>query len=163
MFTTPGELNIALIIIYIATIYILARAVYKAFFTKLKTFDDYQKRSAHYISYFRSRKKAIKIMELAMQNLELNKEQTTSALFQIGVHYHYMRDYKKALEYFDKVWGDIKKSKNPYEKMLACIVVSNYNVGNKEKAREIYHHLRKKESYDPRFEQLSYLEGTIFK
>lgn len=163
MFTTPGELNIALVLIYVFSIYLIARAVYKAFFTKLKTFDDYQKRAAHNVSYFRSRKRAIKTMEEAMEKLELTKEQKTAVIFQIGVHYHYMRDYKKAVEYFDQVWGEIKKSRNPYEKMLACIIVSNYNVGNKEKAREIYHYLRKKESYDPRFEQLSYLESTIFK
>ena len=102
-------------------------------------------------------------MQMAIKNLDLNSEEKTSALFQIGVQYHFKKDYNKAVEYFDQVWDYIRKSKVPYEKMLACIIVSNYNIGKKEKAREIYHALRIKERYDPRFEQLSYLESTIFK
>lgn len=155
--------NYFFIIIYIFSAYLLVKAIYTAFFTKLVTFEDYQRRSAHYVSYFKARQKAIEVMERALTELDLNNEEKTSAVFQIGVQYHYKRDYKKAVEYFDKVWNYIKKSKVPYEKMLACIVVANYNLGNKDKAREIYHVLRTKEKYDPRYSQLDYLEGTIFK
>lgn len=151
------------IAIYAFTAYLLIKAIYGAFFTKLKTFEDYQKRSAHFVSYFKARQKSINIMEKALTELNLKHEEKISALFQIGVQYHFKKDYAKAITYFDQVWGYIKKSKIPYEKMLACIVVSNYNVGNKEKAREIYHTLKNKERYDQRFEQLSYLESTIFK
>ncbi|MGB5824060.1 MAG: hypothetical protein WBH44_08270 [Proteocatella sp.] len=151
------------IAIYIFTAYLLIKAIYGAFFTKLKTFEDYQKRSAHFVSYFKARQKAINVMESAIIDLNLKNDEKISAIFQIGVQYHYKRDYTKAITYFDQVWGYIKKSKIPYEKMLACIIVSNYNVGNKEKAREVYHILKNKGKYDPRYEQLSYLESTIFK
>lgn len=155
--------NYVLIAIYIFTAYLLIRAIKIAFFTKLENFDDYQRRSGHYVSYFRSRNKAIETMQIALDTLELNSEEKNSALFQIGIQYHFKKDYRKAVEYFDQVWGYIKKSKIPYEKMLACIVVANYNLGEKEKARAIYHTLLLKAKYDPRFEQLSYLESTIFK
>lgn len=151
------------IAIYVFTAYLLIKAIYGAFFTKLITFEDYQKRSAHFVSYFKARQQAINVIEKAIIDLNLKNDEMVSALFQIGVQYHYKRDYAKAITYFDQVWGYIKKSKIPYEKMLACIVVSNYNVGNKEKAREVYHILKNKEKYDPRYEQLSYLESTIFK
>jgi len=152
-----------LVAIYVFSAYLLFRAIKIAFFTKLETFDDYQKRSAHYFTYFRARNKSIEVMNRALNDLDLNAEEKNAALFQIGIQYHFKKDYKKAVEYFDQVWGYIKKSKVPYEKMLACIIVSNYNLGDKEKARTIYHTLRLKERYDPRFEQLSYLESTIFK
>lgn len=155
--------NFFIIAIYVFTLYLLTKAIYKAFFTKLVTFEDYQKRSAHFMTYFKAKNKAIKVLEDAMENLELSHADKVSALFQIGVLYHYKKDYKKAVEYFDQVWGYIKKNKTPYEKMFACIVVANYNLGNKEKAREVYHILKMKEKYDPRYDQLSYLESTIFK
>lgn len=155
--------NYFFILIYVFSAYLLVKAVYSAFFTKLETFEDYQKRSAHYVSYFKARQKSIDVLEMALRDLKLNNEQRTSVLFQIGVQYHYKKDYKKAVEYFDQIWNYIKKSKVPYEKMLACIVVANYNLGNKDKAREVYHILKNKEKYDPRYSELSYLEGTIFK
>lgn len=155
--------NYFLIAIYIFSAYLLFRAIYTAFFTKLVTFEDYQKRSFHYISYFKARKKAIDILEKTLRDFDLNNEQKNSVLFQIGVQYHYKKDYNKAVEYFDQSWNYIKKSKVPYEKMLACIVVANYNLGKKDKAREIYHILKSKVKYDPRYNELSYLENTIFK
>ncbi len=158
-----GTNNYFFIAIYIFTAYLLIKAVYRAFGVKLVTFEDYQKRSAHYVSYFRARQQAINVIEMAMKNLDLKNDEKMAALFQIGVQYHFKRDYAKAAEYFDQVWGYIKKSKVPYEKMMACMIVSNYNIGNKDKAREIYHVLKTKEKYDPRYEQLSYLESTIFK
>ena len=44
-----------IIAIYIFSAYLLVKAVRGAFFTKLETFEDYQKRSAHYVSYFKAK------------------------------------------------------------------------------------------------------------
>ena len=62
-----------IIAIYIFSAYLLVKAVRGAFFTKLETFEDYQKRSAHYVSYFKARQKAIDVMQMAIRNLDLTR------------------------------------------------------------------------------------------
>ena len=71
------------------------------------------------------------------KELDLSEEEKSFINFQIGVNYYYKKKYEKAIEYFEVAWPYLKKAKIPYNKIYASIVVSYYDVGEKEKAREI--------------------------
>lgn len=140
------------------------RSIYKTFFSKLETPQDYMKRANYAVSFFRMRNYANKVLLSALDAFDdLSEEERSFIHFQLGVNYYQQRKNEEAVKHFDIAWPYIKKAKIPYNRIYASIVVANYNIGNKDRAREIYHYLLSKEKYDPRFGALNYLESRIFK
>lgn len=152
------------VILYIFCAWMLIRSIYKAFFLKLETVDDYMKRAHYAVSFFKARNYALRLLQKALSVFpDVSAQEFAFIHFQIGYLYFEKKDFEKAVEHFDLAWPFLKKSKLSYSRAYAALVVANYNVGNKEKAREWYHYLRRKEQSDPRFQGLSYLERSIFK
>lgn len=140
------------------------KGLYKTFFMKLDSPMDYVKKANYLTSFYKMRSLAIRTLEEALEKCDfLTEEEESFINFQIGVNYYYKKKYSEAIKYYEKAWPYLKKAKIPYNKVYASIVVTYYDTGNKEKAREIYHYLIKKDRYDPRFASLSYLENSIFK
>ncbi len=142
----------------------VARSLYKAFFIKAETPSDYMKKAHYAVSFFKARRYSINLLQKALDTFDnLTEEEYSYIHFQIGLNQYYQKKFETAAVTFDKAWPFLKKSKIPYSRAYAAIVVSNYNIGKKEKAREIYHYLIKKQSYDPKFADLQYLEQRIFR
>lgn len=151
-------------LLYSAIGILFLRGVYKTFMVKPDTAMDYMTKANYLTSFYKMRGLAIKTLQEALNRFDnLSEEEKSFINFQIGVNYYYKKKYEKAIEYFEVAWPYLKKAKIPYNKIYASIVVAYYDVGEKEKAREMYHYLKNKEKYDPRFGALSYLENSIFK
>lgn len=151
-------------IFYIFCGSMVLRSIYKTFFAKVETPRDYMKKANYAASFFRMRSYANKVLFDALDRFEhLTDEERSFIHFQIGINLYQQRKNEEAVKHFDIAWPYLNKAKIPYNKIYASIVVANYNVGNKDKAREIYHYLLAKRKYDPRFEALGYLESSIFK
>ncbi|MGL5440614.1 MAG: hypothetical protein ACRDA4_09625 [Filifactoraceae bacterium] len=155
--------KITMYIIYFASVILIFRAVKKSFFSKLITFDDYVNRSKHFVMYFKNRTAAINVLKKALENKNISNVEKNELKIKIGILYNYKKEYAKAKLYFDEVLDYIKKEKLEFDRELASIVVVYYNLGDKETARKVYHWLRSKEKYEPRFELFSYLDNYIFK
>ncbi len=140
------------------------RCIYISFIIKPQTPQDYMKKANYAVSLFKARNYANKILTEALEKFEnLTEEERAFLHFQKGINDYMKRDNVSAVKNFDIAWPFLKKAKIPFSKIYASIVVANYNVGKKDKAREIYHHLMQKSKYDPRFSSLGYLEMKIFK
>lgn len=151
-------------VFYIFCAVMVARSIYKAFFAKLETPNDYMNRANYAVSFFRARNYAIKLLEKGLVSIDkLTDEENSFMHFQIGINLYAKRKFNEAAKHFDIAWPYLKKSKIPYNKIYASIVATYYNIGQKDKAREVYHYLMQKEKYDPRFGALQYLENSIFK
>ncbi|MDO5095349.1 MAG: hypothetical protein Q4D65_02215 [Peptostreptococcaceae bacterium] len=151
-------------ILYIFCGIMLLRSIQKAFFTKLEQPSDYMKRANYAVSFFKARNYANNLLQKALDRFDnLTEEELSFIHFQMGYNYFDKRNFEQAAKHFELSWPFLKKAKISYNKGYASLVVAFYNIGQKEKAREIYHYLRKKESYDPRFAALEYLERSIFK
>lgn len=151
-------------VLYIAIGLMFLRGIHKTLFMKLEKPMDYVQKANYLTTFYKMRTQAIKTLNSALNNFEnLTDEEYSFINFQIGVNYYYKKKYSEAVKYFDIAWPFLKKAKIPFNKIYATIVVANYDVGNKEKAREIYHFLMQKQKYDPRFESFAYLENSIFK
>ncbi len=152
-----------MIIIYILSIIILVRVVYRAFFTELKTAIDYHQRAMNYQIYFQNKSKSIKILEQALLNPDFNRTDKGSFHLSIGILYYKMKKFDKAKEHFESILDFIKKDNFSYMKDLSAVVLTYFELGEKDKARIIYHWLRAKEKYDPDFGKLDYLDLYIWK
>lgn len=155
--------NFFMYVIYIVSIILIVKAVRKAFFAPLNTMDDYINRSNHFVMYFKNRTAAINVLVKALNNSDLTESEKNQLKIKIGILYNYKKDYENAKKYFDEILEYVKKSKIPYDRELSAIVVVYYNLGDKDTARKVYHWLRAKEKYEPRFELFSYLDTYIFK
>ena len=82
--------------------------------------------------------------------------------FQIGMQYYYKRDYKEAVEYFEKMERYFKKARIPFDNGYLSMIVSYYNIGKTEKAKSLYHILKKQQKLDPRYGDLDMLEKRLF-
>ena len=151
-------------LLYVTMGLMFLRGIQKTLFMKLNTPMDYVQKANYLTAFYKMRGQAIKTLQSALDNFdELTDEENSFIHFQIGVNYFYKKKYTEAVKYFDIAWPFLKKAKIPFNKIYASIVVANFDIGNKEKAREIYHFLLNKQKYDPRFASLSYLENSIFK
>ena len=131
---------------------------------KLEKPMDYVQKANYLTTFYKMRSQAIKTLNRALIDFDhLTDEEYSFINFQIGVNYYNKKKYVEAVKYFDLAWPFLKKAKIPFNKIYASIVVANYDIGNKEKAREIYHFLIQKQKYDSRFASLAYLESSIFK
>lgn len=137
--------------------------MYRAFFGKLETVHDYHKRAANYVIYFSSKRKAIKVLDEALANPSFNEIERSSIYLQKGILYYRLKNYNKSKENFEPILKYLKKEKFPYTKELSAVILTYYNLGEKEKARELYHILKGKEKYDKGFSELSYLDRYIWK
>lgn len=152
----------ALLYLFIGAMFL--RGIYKTTFMRLNSPQDYIKKAYYLTNYYRMRSLSTKTLEDALRVFPTMSEEERSFIeFQIGVNYHKKRKLDLAIQHYEKAWPFLKKAKIPFSKVYASIVVAYYDVGEKEKAREIYHFLMQKEKYDPRFAALSYLESSIFK
>lgn len=125
--------------------------------------QDYHKRAANHVIYFSNKKRAIKILDLALENPSFNEVERGSIFLKKGILYYRLKNYEKAKESFEPILKYLKKEKFPYTKELSAVILTYYNLGEKEKARELYHILKGKEKYDPGFSELSYLDRYIWK
>jgi hypothetical protein len=74
-----------------------------------------------------------------------------------------MKKLNKAKEHFDKILDFVRKDNFKYMKDISAIVLTYYELGEKDTARKIYHWLRAKEKFDPDFDKLDYLDLYIWK
>lgn len=155
--------NLAMYVVYIISVLLIVKAVRKAFFTQLVTFDDYLMRSKNFVIYFRNKTSAINILKKALASNRFTKDEENQLKIKIGMLYNSKKDYENAKKYFDEILEYVRKTKLPYDKELSAIVVAYYSSGDKDTARKVYHWLRAKEKYEPRFELFSYLDTYIFK
>lgn len=150
--------------LYIFFALMLLRSIYKTFFMKLQTPQDYVKKANYAVGFFKARNYANKVLYEALDRFDTMSEEERSFIhFHIGLNLYQKRKNEEAVKHFDLAWPYLKKAKIPYNRIYAALVAANYNIGKKDKAREIYHHLISKEKYDPRFSSLQYLEKSIFK
>lgn len=113
--------------------------------------------------YFSNKKKAIKVLDDALANPNFNEVERSSLFLQKGILYYRLKDYNKSKENFEPILKYLKKEKFPYTKELSAVILTYYSLGEKEKARELYHILKAKEKYDKGFSELSYLDRYIWK
>ena len=150
-------------IIYIFSGILLIRVIYRAFFTELKTATDYHQRAMNYEIYFQNRSKAIKLLEQAIEKPEFTRTEKGSFDLKIGILYYKMKKLNKAKEHFDKILDFVRKDNFKYMKDISAIVLTYYELGEKDTARKIYHWLRAKEKFEPDFDKLDYLDLYIWK
>lgn len=150
-------------IIYAFSIILLIRVIYKAFFTKLETVVDYHQRAFNYVNYFQNRTMAINLLEQALSMDKFNNVEKASFHLKIGILYFKMKKFEEAKESFENILSYIRSENFSYTKELSAIVLTYYNLGEKDKARKIYHWLLSKEKYDPDFSNLRYLDTYIWK
>lgn len=150
-------------IIYAFSIILVIRVIYRAFFTKLETAVDYHQRAFNYEIYFQNRNMAINLMQQALLIDKFNDVEKASFHLKIGILYFKMKKFDKAKDSFENILNYIKNEKFSYTKDLSAIVLTYYNLGEKDKARKIYHWLMSKEKYDYDFSNLRYLDTYIWK
>lgn len=139
------------------------RCIYISFFTKPIAPQEYMKKANYAVSLFKARRYANRVLLEALSLENLTEEEKAFIHFQRGFNHYMMRNNAEAVKDFEAAWPFLKKSRIPFNKAYASIVVAYYNVGKKDKAREIYHYLLQKSGYDSRFTSLQYLETRIFK
>lgn len=138
-------------------------AICRVFVIKLEKPQDYMKKAHYMVMMFGAYLYANKVLESALQKFtDLTEEEISFLNFQIGINLVQKRKYNDSINYFEKSISFIQSSNIPYNKAYALMIKAYLNVGKKEKAREIYRNLRKKEKYDIKFEKLSVLEKELF-
>ena len=157
------KIKYLMIIIYLFSIIILVKVIRRAFFIELKTALDYHQRAMNYQIYFQNKTKSIKILEEGLLNPNFSKTEKGSFHLSIGILYYKMKKFDKAKEQFESIMDFIKKENFSYMKDLSAVVLTYFELGEKDKARTIYHYLRAKEKYDPDFDKLDYLDLYIWK
>lgn len=149
--------------IYILSAVVLLRVIYKYYFSPLNTIEDYHQRAFAYETILLSKRLSINFLKKGLQDERLTQIEKASIKLRLGILYYRLRDYQQSVDYFEMIINYIKKGKFPYTRNLSAIVLSYYNLGKKEKARELYHYLLAKESYDMNFSKLRYLDRYIWK
>lgn len=154
--------NFITILIYIVSIILFSKAIYKVFFAPLKDVNGYVNKSICYVTYLKAWNSAIKVLEKGITDENLSIDDRNYLKIRIGIVYIMKKDYKKAMDYLDKNLLYIKNGKFKYTKDIASIVAVYYNFGEKEKARKIYQWLKSKIDYDSEFEAIYDLESYIY-
>lgn len=149
--------------VYILVIIFLIRAVYRAFFIKLRKPEDYIIRAKYWVSYFGARKKAIKTLEEGLELPGLDQIDRDRLNLCIGNEYYFKKDFENAVVYFDKINTLFYQKGLLFDKSYLNVIMSYYNVGRKNDARKLYHTLRKNEKFDPKYGYLQSLDMRIFK
>lgn len=163
MFFPTGETSTTMYFIYALTIFLILYAVYRSFFGRLSTAEDYVKRANVFVQYFRAHKKAISTLEEGLRLPGLKEYQAQELHLRLGVQHFRLRDFHKATEHFDHVIPRLAKRKLAYDPGYLDMIMSYYNIGDVEAARSIYHKLLKKQYEDARFGMVTSLDNRIFK
>ncbi len=115
------------------------------------------------ISYFGAKKRAVAVLQRGLELPDNTKEEVDELNFQIGNTYYLLKNYTEAAAYYDKMKERLKAKSFPYDKGYLHMIMSYYNAGRAEMARQIYHNLMNRQLQDARFGMVDTLKNRIFK
>lgn len=162
MFSSTREVLPSLKVVYVLLIVFFVAVLFRNYFNKLKTKEDYLKRASNLGKHWKQYDRAAAILKKGLDTLTLTEEEQDVFNFQIGMQYYYKRDYKEAVEYFEKMERYFKKARIPFDNGYLSMIVSYYNIGKTEKAKSLYHILKKQQKLDSRYGDLDMLEKRLF-
>ena len=118
----------------------------------MNKYKNYVSKAIRY-EIFGFRKKAIEIMELAIEQ-PFAKLEMGSGLIYIGLMYRKLNELNKANEYFEKALNLCKDEQYPYSSDFKIIIQSYLESEELEKANKWIHHLTERANYDKEFSKL---------
>ncbi|MBD7943444.1 hypothetical protein H9650_04875 [Psychrobacillus sp. Sa2BUA9] len=122
----------------------------------MNKYDSYVNKANRY-EIFGFRKKAIKIMELAIEE-PFTKLEIGSGLIYIGLMYRKLKDLDKANKNFENALDLCKDEQYPYSSNFKTIIQSFSENRETEKAMKWIHHLTERAIYDKNFSKLKKLK-----
>lgn len=138
------------ITVIVLSIIIVFSTLYKNFFSPLKTLKDYYRRASNF-ELIQQRKRAIDIMKIALNKLNLQEQDKCGLLLIIGDYFFKDGNYDNANIYYSQAL-DILLSVNFYYSNSIIKILKSYIYSNqKETAIELYNNFLSRKSYDPNF------------
>lgn len=158
MFSSTTVSSASMNVVYIIVTLIVIRTIHVSFFKPLQKVEDYISRSNAWLRCFRAYDKAIEVLQEGISSVLLSEEEKERLYFCQGVIYFAKRDYKSAVDRFDRMDGYFLRDRIPYDRNYRDMLLCYDNVGDRVKAKKLYQLLSKQVKYDERFQEIGELK-----
>ncbi|MED4224967.1 hypothetical protein [Neobacillus cucumis] len=128
----------------------------------LRKYEDYFYRAYTYEQFF-LRKKAIEIMNLAINQPKFSKGEISSGLIYLGMLYSKSKEYKLASNCYNQALEIMINENFKYSKNFKQIIEAFIKNEDYDRARFWLNNLIQRQSYDKRFKKLAVLEKNYNK
>ena len=126
----------------------------------LKRYEDFFYR-AHTYEYLFLRKKAIQIMNTAVNQQPFSKEEKSSGLIYLGLLYSKSKEYRLAADCYHNALELMVNENFNYSSNFKKVIETFIKTGDHERAKYWLNNLLQRQSYDRHFKKLTLLKNKV--